>query len=61
MAHPTGFGISNGAEGLYNICIFMAISEIFGIYTVSTKFKFGQLHGNNKIRFVELHGKQKVQ
>ena len=31
-----------------------------GIYTVSKKFRFGELHGNKKFRFLELHGKQKV-
>ena len=52
MAHSSGFGISNGAGGYYNICIFTPISEILGIYTVSKKFRFGELHGNKKFRFV---------
>ena len=27
---------------------------------VSTKFRFGELHGNKKFRFVELHAKQQI-
>ena len=42
------------------MCIFTAISEVLGIYTISNKFRFGELHGNKKFRFVELHGKQKI-
>ena len=40
--------------------MFIAMCQIFGIYAVNNKFRFGELHGNKKFRFVELHGKQKV-
>ena len=36
------------------------MSEIFGIYTVNKKFRFGELHANEKFRSVELHGKPKI-
>ena len=42
------------------MCLFIPISEIFGIYTVNEKFRFGELHANKKFRFVELHGKHKI-
>ena len=42
------------------MCIFTPIFQIFGIYTVNKKFKFGELHANEKFRSVELHGKQKI-
>ena len=60
ITYLTPFGISNRTGGWHNVCIFIAISEILGIYTVNKKLRFGELHGNKKFRFVELHAKQKI-